>query len=94
MDALQCMFLRLYVAHVGTFDALDPLCPSWFLVSFCLLVAMDDDSPPRHQEKRSKHNQDHTAAPKPSGHTKVAYPHDGVIGSCARVKGARGRGGP
>ena len=53
---------------------------------------MDDSSPSRRQEKRSKHNQDRTAAPKPSGHTKAAYPHDGAGGSRAQAA-ARGHSG-
>ena len=44
-----------------------------------------NDSPRRRKEKRSKRNQDRTAAPKPSGCTKVACPHDGASGSRARA---------
>jgi len=53
---------------------------------------MDGGSPSCHKEKRSKHNQDHATAPKPTGHTKAAYPHDGAGGSRAQAKRARGRG--
>ena len=51
------------------------------------LVAMDDGSPLRRKEKRSKHNQDHTAAPKPTSRTKA-----GAGGSRAQAKRARGHG--
>ena len=53
---------------------------------------MDGGSPSRCKEKRSNHNQDCTAAPKPTGRTKVAYPHDGAGGSHAQAKRARGCG--
>ena len=53
---------------------------------------MDGGSPSCHKEKRSKHNQDHATAPKPTGHTKAAYPHDGAGGSRAQAKRARGHG--
>ena len=42
---------------------------------------MDGGSPSRRKEKRSKKNQDPTAAPRPSGHTKVACPRTSVGGS-------------
>ena len=45
-------------------------------------------SPSRHQEKRSKKNQDRAAVPKPPGRTKVSYKRGGPTGSRA----ARGRG--
>ena len=44
---------------------------------------MDGSSPSRRKEKRSKHNQDHAAAPKPTGRTKAACPHTGAGGSHA-----------
>ena len=47
---------------------------------------MDDGSPSRHWEKQSKKNQDCTAIPKPSGHTKVAYPRAGAGGSRAAYR--------
>ena len=53
---------------------------------------MDGGSPSCHKEKRSKHNQDHATAPKPTGHTKAAYPRDGAGGSRAQAKRACGRG--
>ena len=53
---------------------------------------MDDGSPSRRKEKRSKHNQDRAAIPKPASHTKAAYPHDGAGGSHAQAKHAHGRG--
>ena len=53
---------------------------------------MDDGSPSRHKEKRSKHNQDRTVPPKRTGHTKVAYPRDVAGGSRAQAKRARGHG--
>ena len=42
---------------------------------------MDDGSPSRHKEKRSKKNQDHAAVPRPSGRTKVSYQRGGAGGS-------------
>ena len=56
------------------------------------LAAMDGGSPSRRKEKRSNRNQDCTAAPKPTGRTKVAYPCDGAGGSHAQAKSARGCG--
>ena len=55
---------------------------------------MDGGSPSRCKEKRSNRNQDCTAAPKPTGRTKVAYPHDGAGGSRARAatRGHSGQG--
>ena len=44
---------------------------------------MDGGSPSRHQEKRSKKNQDRAAVPKPSGRTKATCKHGGAGGSCA-----------
>ena len=53
---------------------------------------MDGGSPSHRKEKRSKHNQDRAAIPKPASHTKAAYPHDGAGGSHAQAKSARGCG--
>ena len=44
---------------------------------------MDGGSPSRHQEKRSKKNQDRAAVPKPFGHTKAACKCGGASGSRA-----------
>jgi len=44
---------------------------------------MDDGSPSRHQEKRSKKNQDRATVPKLSGRSKVACKHGGAGGSHA-----------
>ena len=53
---------------------------------------MDDGSPSRRKEKRSKHNQDRAATPKLTGHTKAAYPCDGAGSSRAQAKRAHGHG--
>ena len=50
---------------------------------------MDGSSPSRHKEKRSKKNQDCAAVPKPSGHTKAAYPCAGAGGPHAAGGGSR-----
>ena len=42
---------------------------------------MDDGSPLRHKEKRSKKNQDHVAVPRPSSRTNAACPRAGAGGS-------------
>jgi len=65
---------------------------SCFLVSLCISHSHDGGNPSCRKEKRSKHNQDRTIAPKLTGRTKVAYPHDGAGGSRAQAKHARGRG--
>ena len=44
---------------------------------------MDGGSPSRHQEKRSKKNQDRATVPKLSGRSKVACKHGGAGGSHA-----------
>ena len=48
---------------------------------------MDGGSPSRHQEKRSKKNQDRAAIPKPSGRTKASYKRGGARGSRAARRG-------
>ena len=50
---------------------------------------MDGGSPSRHKEKRSKKNQDRAAVPKPSGHTKAAYPCAGAGGPRATAGDSR-----
>ena len=45
------------------------------------LAVMDSGSPSRRKEKRSKHNQDRAAVPKPTSHTKAACPCAGAGGS-------------
>ena len=50
---------------------------------------MDGGSPSCHKEKRSKKNQDRAAVPKPSGHTKAAYPRVGAGGPCGAIGGSR-----
>jgi len=50
---------------------------------------MDGGSPSRHKEKRSKKNQDCAAVPKPSGHTKAAYPRAGASSPRAAAGGSR-----
>ncbi|XP_066351272.1 helicase-like transcription factor CHR27 [Miscanthus floridulus] len=55
---------------------------------FVFFIVMDGGSPSRHKKKRSKKNQDRAAVPKPSGRTKVAYPHAGAGGPHATTGGS------
>ena len=50
---------------------------------FVFFVVMDGGSPSRHQEKRSKKNQDCATIPRPSGRTKASYLRDDQGSSAA-----------
>lgn len=55
------------------------------------MASGSDDSPPHHQDKRSKKNNDPTGSFKPSGRTKVACPCD-AASARGRGRGAHARG--